>query len=325
MPDSSTGSPTLRWHGQASAPDARTLASISHTDHSDVFARPLMWLDGDFQGETWQLEDTGEAIVSGQAHGWFFRRCANLAFASLHIDDGEQTTPDTIQDAARQAYTSLFALQAELGLPQLQRVWHWLSSLTAGDGDDQRYQRFCRGRAEALDLPGHSVDTLPPATLVSCAPRGVRLHALLGDTPVEPIENPRQVSAYQYPRDYGVRAPAFARGGVVQLGATRYLLISGTASIVGHESRHIGDVNRQADEAMNNLAAVIDAAAPSIGAHALTDLECVKAYLRNPDDHAAVQQRVAARMPGVPIALLHAPLCRDDLLVEFEAQLRIDR
>lgn len=82
----------------------------------------------------------------------------------------------------------------------------------------------------------------PPATLVNGARPGVRMHALLGDTPVGAIENARQVSAYCYPRDYGLRAPALARTGKARLAGRRDLLIAGTASIVGHASLHIGNV-----------------------------------------------------------------------------------
>ena len=227
----------------------------------------------------------------------------------------------SIVAAALAAYTGLFALQRELGLRHVQRIWHWLSAVTAGDGDDERYKRFCRGRAEALDLPGHDMTTLPPATLVAGHCRGVRLHVLLGDRPVTPIENPRQVSAYDYPRQYGERAPAFARAGRVELGGTPYLLISGTASIVGHESRHIGDVAAQTHEALDNVAAVMahaDAWDPATG---LAALECLKAYIRVPGDATTIQAIAKARAPGVPIALLHAPLCREELLVEFEAQM----
>ncbi|MES1923948.1 hypothetical protein [Salinisphaera sp. T31B1] len=323
MPDVSTGQPAVRWHSDAAPAASSLLASVPHDPRDDWFACPLEWIEGDFRGEAWSLELDAAEIESGQAHGWRYRRCGSIALATCHIDDGPDPDPEAIQQAAYDGYRALFALQADLGLSELQRIWHWLSSVTEGDGDDERYQRFCRGRAEALDTPGHPVRVLPPATLVSGARRGVRMHALIGDRAVQPIENPRQVSAYRYPRDYGLRAPAFARGGVATLGSSRYLLISGTASIIGHESRHPGDVDAQADEAMNNLAAVIKAAAPQIGAHALTDLECIKAYVRDPADAPAVRARLSARLPGVPAALLHAPLCREELLVEFEAQMPV--
>ena len=62
-----------------------------------------------------------------------------------------------------------------------------------------------------------------------------------------PVENPRQVSAYRYPPTYGPRvADLLARGaGRTSAAATIALFISGTASIVGHETVHQGDVRAQ--------------------------------------------------------------------------------
>ncbi|MES1933545.1 hypothetical protein T35B1_13101, partial [Salinisphaera shabanensis T35B1] len=118
--------------------------------------------------------------------------------------------------------------------------------------------------------------------------------------------------------------PAFARGGRVQLGGTPYLLISGTASIVGHESRHVGDVGAQALEALDNVRAVIRNADCWRDAQGLGALECLKAYIRDPEQAPIVAEIAATQAPGVPLALLHAPLCRPELLVEFEAQMRLE-
>ncbi|GAB3672126.1 chorismate transformation enzyme, FkbO/Hyg5 family [Salinisphaera aquimarina] len=312
--------PRLRW--RAGIRDGPALAHIRHDSapDADIFACPLRWLAGDFDAETWQLDGD---LTQGTHHGWHYRRSGDLVFAARHVDDGDGPDPQAVQQIAHDAYRQLFALQGELGLRHVQRIWHWLSSVTAGAGDDQRYQRFCRGRAQALDTPGQPMTTLPPATLVDSARRGVRLHVLLGERAIEAVENPRQISAYDYPRAYGVRAPAFARAGIVTLADTPYLLISGTASIVGHASRHIGDVAAQSDEALTNVAAVIEAAAHRIGPRRLTELECIKAYLRHPEDAPVVHAVLRRRLPGVAVALLHAPLCRDDLLVEFEAQMRL--
>lgn len=312
-PDLATAHPTPR------ADETNVLARVNHAVAADVFACPLPWLGGDFNRETWLLD---HRLQAGHAHGWDYVAGDGLAFAALHIDDGEDA-PAAIQQAAFDAYTCLFALQRSLGLGHVQRIWHWLSAVTAGSGDDERYQRFCRGRAEALDMPDHGMPTLPPATLVAGHRRGVRLHALLGDRPVEAVENPRQVSAYAYPRDYGLRAPAFARAGRVQLAGTPYLLVSGTASIVGHESRHRGNVAAQAEEALDNIAAVMGQAGTWSRTAGLAGLECLKAYVREPDDAATIEAIARRRAPGVALALLHAPLCRAELLVEFEAQQRL--
>ncbi|MES1938847.1 pteridine-dependent deoxygenase like protein [Salinisphaera sp. T5B8] len=321
MPDAPTPVATVRWraHLGSDAPREPGLIHVRHAAEANVFACPLPSLGGDFDRESWRI--TGP-LEQGHAEGWDYVAGRGMAFAALHIDDGEHIDrPEQIQQAAFDTYNQLFRLQRSLGLGQVQRIWHWLSNVTAGEGDDERYRRFCRGRAEALDGHDHGMPVLPPATLVSSHRRGLRMHALLADTAVVPIENPRQVSAYAYPRDYGERPPAFARGGRVQLGATSYLLISGTASIVGHESRHVGDVSAQAREALDNVRAVMRNADCWQADRDLGALECLKAYIRDPDHAGVVAEIAAAEAPGVPLALLHAPLCRPELLVEFEAQM----
>lgn len=322
MSDAFPDRASLRWLADAETDDTHALARVRYAPEADVFACPATRLTGDFHTESWQL--AAETIVADSAHGWSYRRGARTAFAAIHVG-AESKAPDAVQADALDVYQSLFALQRELDLPCVQRIWHWLSEPTAGRGDDERYRRFCRGRAEALDAPEAGLHPLPPATLVAGQQPGLRLHVLLGDQPVTPVENPRQISAYRYPRDYGARAPAFARAGVARLTDSRFLLISGTASIVGHATRHAGDVAAQAREALANVAAVIEAASPAIGGKRVPgDLQCVKAYLQRPADTDAVITALDDMLPAIPRVLLHAPLCRDDLLVEFEAQMALD-
>jgi enamine deaminase RidA (YjgF/YER057c/UK114 family) len=80
---------------------------------------------------------------------------------------------------------------------------------------------------------------------------------MAGKAPAVPLENPRQVSAYNYPADYGPRSPTFSRGALGYLPGQEILFISGTASIVGHQTVHPGDVAGQCRECIANIAAVL--------------------------------------------------------------------
>src|SRR3546814_8116900 len=51
--------------------------------------------------------------------------------------------------------------------------------------------------------------------------------------------------------------PSFSRATLIGDGANARLLVSGTASVVGHESLHAGDLTAQLDETMANLDAQI--------------------------------------------------------------------
>ncbi len=289
-------------------------------DATDPWTFPTPWLAGSFDAETWHLPSPVEA---GQFGRWSYRHAPGIAMAALHAAEaGDEDPSAPVAAVGRDAYRELFRLQKQLGLAHVVRIWHWLSAPTAGEGETERYRQFCRGRAEALDNAIPAWPNLPPATLVAGSVPGLRMHVILSDSPVEPVENPRQISAYRYPPRYGQRAPAFARGGRVQLAGHQYLMISGTASIVGHESLHAGDLAAQFDEAFCNITAVIDTACN--GKASPADLECIKVYLHNPESAEAVLVLLSQRLPHVPAVLVHAPLCRHELLLELEGQMRLD-
>jgi chorismate lyase/3-hydroxybenzoate synthase len=140
-----------------------------------------------------------------------------------------------------------------------------------------------------------------------------------------PVENPRQVSPYRYPETYGPRSPTFSRAALADIGDGNVaLFISGTASIVGHETVHHGDVREQTRETLRNLQAVIDAAnSRGTARFALAELDCV-IYVRHPADTEAVREVLEGALGAdAPMArhavYLEADICRSDLLVEIEA------
>ena len=146
------------------------------------------------------------------------------------------------------------------------------------------------------------------------------MFALAGRIAGEAIENPRQVSAWRYPRDYGIQPPSFARASLVRAGGAGWLFVSGTASIVGHESRHVNDLGAQFAEARANLDAVVAAAAQHVGGGApCFTPRNFKLYWSHAADaiaHAALANPLSAL---APTQVLHGTVCRRELAVEIEA------
>ena len=136
-----------------------------------------------------------------------------------------------------------------------------LARLAANAGGRSRHGL---GRAAAVDAAFN--DPPPAATGIGHAHRTghVQLVALCAAAPAIALENPRQMPAWRYPRDYGPVSPGFSRGALLGEGAR--LLASGTASIVGHRSLHEGDVRAQTREALANLDALLDEAAARLRA-----------------------------------------------------------
>jgi chorismate lyase/3-hydroxybenzoate synthase len=127
------------------------------------------------------------------------------------------------------------------------------------------------------------------------------------------VENPRQVSAWRYPRQYGSTPPSFARA--MSLPALDALAISGTAAVVGHASAHHDDLDAQLEETLVNLEALLASADMSAGFDTQSPL---KAYVRHGADAARVHDFLQQRLPGVPVLLLHGDICRGELLVEID-------
>ena len=106
------------------------------------------------------------------------------------------------------------------------------------------------------------------------------------------------------------RHEAFAKHGYAMRGAG-LVFVSGTASVVGHETKHVGDVARQLDETLVNLDAIVRAAGAS-------EMLIAKVYVRRRDDYALIAARLREAMPRTQTMFLHAELCRADLLVEID-------
>jgi chorismate lyase/3-hydroxybenzoate synthase len=234
--------------------------------------------------------------------------------------------PGALAGQVKQAYTDLFAGLRATGFIHPVRLWNYVPRINADEDGLERYRHFNAGRQQAFLAAGQAAFEGSPAACALGTHAGpVCVRVLASRHPVRPIENPRQVSAYHYPTSYGPRSPSFSRAALVDAGHGQLmLLISGTASIVGHASVHVGDLPAQVRETLANLQAVIDEAQRHCSARfALRDL-VLTVYVRHREQAEAVRAHLVAELgadaPAVAgLVLLHADICRHDLLVEIEA------
>lgn len=264
------------------------------------------------------------ALQSGTLGSVSWCHDGHWLFGALNLDE----RPDSGGLAAltERAYAELFEALAMTGFAHLQRLWNYLPAINAEQDGLERYRRFNSGRQQAFVQAGRStLDGAPAACALGTHGGGLCLRFLAGRRPALAIENPRQVAAYRYPSDYGQCAPLFSRAALVEAGGGRVaLLISGTSSIQGHASLHLGDIAAQTRETMTNLRAVLAAAHERTTARfELSDL-CCTVYLRQPDDLAVVRGEFEAAVGGASeaarlAAYLEADICRGDLGVEIEA------
>lgn len=235
--------------------------------------------------------------------------------AAIEVDEREH---GGLAAAAEYVYSTIAQFQSTSCYRHLLRIWNYLDDINQGSGDEERYRVFCTGRTAGLKRLG--LERFPAATAIGKREGSHRLQVywLAGREPGFALENPRQTAAYHYPRQYGPTPPAFSRAMLV---APDLLMISGTASIVGHASRHPGSVERQIDEIFSNLDSLLararahsPALAPHFGRNTL-----IKAYLRERDSAELVAQQLRARLPaGTPFLVLLGDVCRGDLLIEVD-------
>lgn len=210
-------------------------------------------------------------------------------------------------------YAAVRKFQEQCGFPHLLRMWNYLDAINEGEGDAERYRRFCVGRALGLGKPGGT--RLPAATAIGRQQQTHQLQVFWLATRSDgtAIENPRQVSAYHYPRAHGPVSPSFSRA---MLAPDRTVLVSGTASIVGHVSQHEGDAQAQLTETLRNLAAVTAHAGVRRDAARRQDL--LKVYVRDPALVPMIAGRLQEAYPGAAPIFLAGDICRRELLLEIE-------
>ncbi len=122
------------------------------------------------------------------------------------------------------------------------------------------------------------------------------------------LEAPRQLGPTHA---YGV---TFERGTAVDYGDRRHVIISGTAAIdPAGETLFLGDVVQQTERALDNVAALLDAANAGFG-----DVAQAIIYLRDSSDLPAIEAVLKRRGFHTPYITVHGRICRSEWLVEIE-------
>jgi enamine deaminase RidA (YjgF/YER057c/UK114 family) len=261
-----------------------------------------------------------------------FRRTEGILFGSISIDEAQVSTPPAgsggtptspLQEVTTRLYGEICATLEAERYPHLLRVWNYLPHINRISEGTERYQQFNTARQKALQTFGRAVvGSVPAASALGSIGDGpVVVYFLAGRTAPIFVENPRQVSAYHYPPEYGTHSPAFSRAALLSEPENLTLFISGTASIVGHRSLHPGDVAAQARETLINIEALVgEANRLQRGVRFSMATLVYKVYVRRPSDLPVIQAVLAtAPCASAQIIYLQADICRQELLVEIEA------
>lgn len=281
-----------------------------------LFKVGLLPLDGNQQIEHW-ISTT--PVRYGRHASITYSENGDVLFGHLLVQ--EQDFAD-FRQATQIAYSHIFELLAQSGYAYLVRIWNYFPAITQQQGELNRYQLFCLGRQDALEQYDNVAYAPPAATAIGTHGAGLQIYFIAAKQPGIQLENPRQTSAFLYPRQYGPVSPAFSRATIKSWGTSKHIYISGTTSIVGHQTQHIGNVDAQLEETLRNLQALLQHGDETYGlpVQSLQELLQLKVYVQHPDLLPLIKAKLQTHLgtSSAQVLYLQGDVCRAELMVEIE-------
>jgi len=256
---------------------------------------------------------------------------------------GEGLFPADTSRAAEAAFNQMRILLETEGMSfnHLVRQWNYIGNILKVEDEFQNYQLFNEIRNKNYKRY-RTISGYPAATGVGMKYGGVKLdfYAVNPGKSLEisAVNNPEQVKPYDYGQKVlkGIpvggtekkQAPQFERAVLLSNNLSSSILVSGTASIIGQDTIGIGDIEKQTDITIDNIRRLHEN-----GREELLKVETgknsgrlilLRVYIKDQDDFAKVKSICESRFPGVPTVYIEADICRDDLLVEIEAEYSIN-
>ena len=292
------------------------LSPLQSTDPRHVPVA-LKQLDGPPRLEVWRSEGP---IKSGRWDQLRFSQGEQLTMGHLSLD---LRNTGGMREASRLAYDILQSYLQQSPHQWPLKIWNYIPGINQGSGDEELYRQFCLGRAEAVSIDPGDRPPLPAATGIGTPTDepALQVYFLAGALPGLDVENPRQVSAWRYPRQYGPKSPLFSRATIMRMTGSSQFLMSGTASIIGHPTHHENQVANQRSESLRHLQSLMDEGHRLMGdsrAHLDHD-GLLKVYLRHPEDYELIRQTLESEAPDdIPRIYLQGDICRQNLLTEID-------
>jgi enamine deaminase RidA (YjgF/YER057c/UK114 family) len=247
------------------------------------------------------------------------------------------------RNAAEAAFSQMQAILEKEGMSfnHVVRQWNYIGNILEIKNGFQNYQVFNEVRSEFYKKY-RTVHGYPAATGIGMQLGGVNIDfcAVMANNEImiKPIENPNQVNAYDYDQQVlrgmpceGMsikHPPQFERALLLSGKVKSTLFISGTASIIGQDTIGTDDVDKQTFVTIDNINKLTDQ--KRIGQN-ISDKDIdwgkfilIRVYVKNQQDFSGVKSICAGKFPEVPMTLIESDICRDNLLVEIEAEYLID-
>jgi FkbO/Hyg5 family chorismatase len=282
--------------------------------------------------EIWRARSS--ILESVRESEFLFARSERFLFIATHIP-GLDVYAD-YEQAAETAYNRLFSIMDDLHYPKIVRAWNYIGGIVDRDAaDTEIYRSFVAGRATAFHRRGIGSTQLPAATGIGANRSGISIILICAteEMTIVPVDNPAQTAAYDYPSQYGKTAPTFSRAAIQcpgEIGSknSRMVYISGTASIVGHQTVHPGDASAQAKTTIDNIATLVSNG--NLSSYGLrtgytpSNVDHLKVYVKSLDALDSIRAAIETAFPSADIRYLNVDICRPDLLLEIEGTIYDD-
>jgi hypothetical protein len=247
--------------------------------------------------------------------------------------------PDETRKAAEAAFDQMrFILESEqMTFNHIVRQWNYIGNILDVRNGIQNYQIFNEVRSENY-YKHRTIKGYPAATGVGIKYGGVNLDFIAvkveNPTDVKPVDNPDQVHPYAYGQNVLVgmpngkqsvkQPPQFERAIILSNHVSSTLFVSGTASIIGQDTVGIEDIDKQTNVTISNIMKLADASKRMQSSRDseknLLQSILLRVYIKYQNDFAKVKAICERSFPKVPAVYIEADICRDDLLVEIEAE-----
>lgn len=263
---------------------------------------------------------------------------SKFIFAS-GIDDKD--TVDDIFNNAENVFQKVENILQDEGMDfsNIVRQWNYIENIVTefptNKGTKQPYQIFNDVRSKYYKKYNfHS--GFPAATGIGTTAGGaiISFYAVSRDkgNKILPIDNPLQVSAYNYSenvlvgeamhKNIGKTSPKFVRAKYIGNSVGEIIFVSGTASIRGEETVALGDLKSQTLITLENIELLItkeNLAISGLNTNGVyPSVIFLRAYIKNISDEHIVRDICNEKYPGVPLVLVQSDICRKNLLVEIE-------
>ena len=243
---------------------------------------------------------------------------------------------DSISQASERAFKAANEILAQEGLSihHIIRQWNYIENIAIVEEKEdapQNYQDFNDVRAHYYDQ-GEFKYGYPAATGIGQDTGGVIIGFIAlsesDNIKVRPIGNPGQIDAHKYSEmvlegnSQEKCTPKFERAKLVSIGSRNYMYVSGTASILGELTMHVGDVEKQTLTTIENIRRLFSKEnQEAMGLNfdvAEIQFSHLRVYVKKMEDIPAVEKICREELNCKSSLFLESDVCREDLLVEIE-------